>query len=229
MSNRVTPPVLMSRILTFVFAAAIVVLGVLSITLFKMFPLNRPQVFFLTTQPRSELDVKITEMVPTADNLATYKDRFIREYVRARNEVVPSQKVMLRKWNNDGGVVRTWSTSAVYGQFAQTNLWRALMSAVPDFEFSCRVEFQSDGTSSITPRTDDTYAVNFRYFCLDKNGGQTTPKDYTIIIKLETGAPTTIQWTDRMSNPLGLRVAGYEIESGNGDPLNTGYLEDAAM
>ncbi len=230
MKARVEPPVLLSRVMTFVFAATIVALGALGITLYKMFPLNRPQVFFLTTQPRSELDVTLTEMVPTSDNLAAYKDRFIREYVRARNEVIPNSKVMVRKWNNDAtGVVRTWSTPAVYNQFTKTNLWRALMNAVPDFEFSCRVEFQSDGSAPITPRADNTYAVKFRYFCEDKNGGQTVPKDYTIIVKLEIGAPASIQWSDRLNNPLGIRVAGYEIESGNGDPLDTGYLGDAAI
>ncbi len=225
MSTRIEPPVLMSRIMVFLFAATVITLAALGFALYKMFPLNRPQVFFLTTQPRSELDITLTEMVPTADNLATYKDHFIREYIRARNEVVPNTKVMLRKWNNDdAGIVRTWSTPEIYGQFTKTNLWRALMNTVPDFEFSCRVEFQSDGTAPITPRTDDTYAAKFRYFCMDKNGRQTAPKDYTIVVKLAMGTPTTIQWADRLNNPLGIRIAGYEIESGNGDPLDTGYL-----
>lgn len=228
MRNRVEPPVLMSRIMIFVLAAAVVVLGALGITLYKMFPLNRPQVFFLTTQPRGNLEITLTELLPTQNNLTEYKESFIREYIRARNEVVPNSKVMLRKWRTDAdGVVRAWSSPEVYGRFINTNLWRALMSSTPDFEFSCRVEFTSDGTAPLTPRTDDTYAVKFRYFCLDKNGRQTTPKDYTIVVKLDMGAPTTIRWADRLNNPLGIRVTGYEIESENGDPLDTGYLEDA--
>ena len=35
---------------------------------------------------------------------------------------------------------------------------------------------------------------------------------------------TEIKWSDRLNNPLGIRVSEYEIESGNGDPLDTGYL-----
>ncbi len=229
MKARVEPPVLLSRILMFVFAATTVALGTLGITLYKMFPLNRPQVFFLTTQPRSTLEVTLTEMVPsTPESLKKYTESFIREYIRARNEVTPNSRVMLRKWSNDAdGVVRAWSADDVYGQFTRTNLWRAITSSTPDFEFSCSVEFKSDGTGAVTPRAQDTYAVKFRYFCADKNGRQTTPKDYTIIVKLELGAPTTIRWADRLNNPLGIRVAGYEIESGNGDPLDTGYLGDA--
>ena len=36
---------------------------------------------------------------------------------------------------------------------------------------------------------------------------------------------TTMKWVDRLNNPLGVRVSEYIIESGNGDPLDTGYLE----
>lgn len=50
MPDRVEPPVLISRLMTFVFATALVVLGALGLTLWQLFPLNRPQVFFLTTQ-----------------------------------------------------------------------------------------------------------------------------------------------------------------------------------
>ena len=52
MADRIEPPILLSRLMTFVFAAALVVVVVLVVTLAKMFPLNRPQIFFLTTQPR---------------------------------------------------------------------------------------------------------------------------------------------------------------------------------
>ena len=39
----------------------------------------------------------------------------------------------------------------------------------------------------------------------------------------------TIKWSDRLDNPLGIRVSEYEIESENGDPLNTGYLANGDM
>lgn len=223
MQDRIEPPILLSRLMTFVFAGAIVVLGVLGITLYKMFPLTRPQVFFLMTQPRENLEITLSELPPTDDNFKWYTRAFIREYIKARNEIVPDGRVMLRKWNNtEDGVVHTWSTPAVYAAFTQTNMWTALMNNTPDFEFSCSVEFEN---GAVQPRTSDykTWAVNFKYFCED-SGGQTDKKDYTIIVKLEMDDNATLKWSDRLDNPLGIRVAEYTVESGNGDPLNTGYL-----
>ena len=40
---------------------------------------------------------------------------------------------------------------------------------------------------------------------------------------------TTINWADRLNNPLGIRVSEYVVESGNGDPLDTGYLADSGV
>jgi len=208
--------------LTFVFAAALVVVVVLFITLYKMFPLTRPQVFFLMTQPRNDLEIRLAELPPTDENLDIYKRSFIREYIKARNEIVPNAKRMRQKWNNDDtGIVRAWSTGDVYNEFTQTGMWMALMNDVPDFEFTCPVEFQP---GAIAPRGNDTYAVSFSYFCANSDG-QIDKKDYTIVIRLELEDNAKIKWSDRLDNPLGIRVAEYKIESGNGDPLDTGYLK----
>lgn len=208
--------------MTFVFASSLVVLGALGVTLYKMFPLNRPQVFFLMTQLRSDVDVRLTEMPPADENLEIYKRMFIREYIRARNEVMPNMNVMRRKWNNsDDGVVRAWSSPDVYQAFTETGMWNAIMNDIPDFKFSCPVEFQ---TGAIAPRTDDTYAVNFTYYCTNSDR-QGTTKDYTIVLKLEMDDGATVRWADRLNNPLGIRVTEYTVESDNGDPLNTGYLD----
>lgn len=222
MQDRIEPPILLSRTLTFVFAAALVVVVVLFITLYKMFPLTRPQVFFLMTQPRNDLEIRLAELPPTDENLDIYKRSFIREYIKARNEIVPNAKRMRQKWNNDDtGIVRAWSTADVYNEFTQTGMWTALMNDVPDFEFSCPVEFQP---GAIAPRGNDTYAVSFSYFCANSDG-QIDKKDYTIVIRLEMEDNAKIKWSDRLYNPLGIRVAEYKIESGNGDPLDTGYLK----
>lgn len=222
MQDRIEPPVLISRLMTFVFASSLVVLGALGVTLYKMFPLNRPQVFFLMTQLRSDVDVRLTEMPPADENLEIYKRMFIREYIRARNEVMPNMNVMRRKWNNsDDGVVRAWSSPDVYQAFTETGMWNAIMNDIPDFKFSCPVEFQ---TGAIAPRTDDTYAVNFTYYCTNSDR-QGTTKDYTIVLKLEMDDGATVRWADRLNNPLGIRVTEYTVESNNGDPLNTGYLD----
>ena len=57
MQKRVKPPVLVSRLMTFVLATSIVVLGALAFTLYKMFPLNSPQIFFLTTTLRADQNI----------------------------------------------------------------------------------------------------------------------------------------------------------------------------
>lgn len=226
MQDRVEPPILLSRMMTLVFASAIVVLVALVFTLYNMFPLNRPQVFFLMTAPKQDLQVVLREMVPSDENLENYKKSFILEYIKARNEIVPNAGIMRTKWNNGtDGVVYTWSTQDVYNTFTQTNMWQAWMSGLPDFEFSCSVEF---GANAFEPYADNTYIVKFYYFCADSNR-QLDKKEYKIKVKLDMADNATIKWSDRLDNPLGIRISEYEIESENGDPLNTGYLANGDM
>lgn len=222
--NRMEPPILISRLMTFVLATSLVVLAVLGITIAKMFPLNRPQIFFLMTEIRDDQTVKLVEMPPVHENLDIYKKEFIREYIRHRNEVYPNANVMQKKWNSTDGIIRTTSTDNVFADFINTNMFIAIMSHAPDFEFRCDVNFDSAPKflQSEDPK-HDTYQVDFRYFCSDSTG-QTNPKDYTIKIKLATDDEVDIKWVDRITNPLGLRVVEYEVVSENGDPLNTGYL-----
>lgn len=221
--SRVEPPILLSRLMTFVFATAIVVLGVMLLTLYKMFPLNRPQVFFLVSQPSHELEISVREMMPSDQNLENYRRAFIREYIKARNEITPNINVMRKKWTNEADApVRAWSSEDVFANFRETRMWPALMNDVPDFEFKCPVEFEQGG---ITPRGPDTYAVKFRWIC-ENSGGQVASKDYTIVLKLESDSSDKTKWSDRLNNPLGIRVTEYYVESVNGDendktdPLN---------
>lgn len=218
MQSRIEPPILLSRILTFVLAGVLVVLVAMGVTLWQMFPLDRPQVFFLTTVVRDDLDVRLQEMPPRDEYLDTYKRGFIREYIKARNEIVTNSQLMYTKWGSDG-VVHTWSTDDVYAGFVRTAMWDAVMNAAAVIDISCPVEFQP---RAISPRGNDTYTVEFRYFCADNNG-QVHSKDYTIKIKLISDNAATVKWADRLDNPLGLRVAEYTVESDNGDPLDTGF------
>ena len=228
MQRRVEPPVLLSRLMIFIFAGMLVVLGVLGITLYNMYPLDHPQVFFLMSAPKNDLQIVLAKMIPNDDvNLENFKRSFIREYIRARNEIVPDARKMRTKWNNDvDGVVYAWSTPEVYGDFIKTNMWNAWMSGVPDFEFSCSVEFEN---GAIEPRNqqNNEYAISFRYFCAD-NDRQMDKKEYKIKIKLDMADGTEMKWVDRLNNPLGIRVSEYTVESGNGDPLDTGYLATSA-
>ena len=63
---------------------------------------------------------------------------------------------------------------------------------------------------------------------LNKLLGEPT-KEYKIRIKLDMADDATIKWSDRLNNPLGVRVSEYVVESGNGDPLDTGYLATDAQ
>ena len=50
-----------------------------------MYPLDRPQVFFLMSAPKNDLEVVLREMAPINENMDNYKRSFIREYIKARN------------------------------------------------------------------------------------------------------------------------------------------------
>ena len=223
MQSRIEPPILLSRLMTLVLATALVVLGVMGLTLYKMFPLNRPQVFFLMTRPSHTLDVTLREIPPTDENLDRYKRAFIKEYIKARNEISANINVMRKKWTNTpDAAVRSWSTDDVFNEFSQTRMWTALMNEIPGFELKCPVEFE---TGAITPRGTDMYAVKFRQFC-ENSDGQVAAKDYTIVLRLQSDEETKAKWTDRLNNPLGIRVSQYTVESVDGDtedktdPLN---------
>lgn len=235
MKNRIEPPILISRLMTFVLAASLVVLGVLGFTIIKMFPLNRPEIFFLTTELRDNQTVKLVEMPADSSNFDFYKQNFIREYVRHRNDIFPNAKVMNKKWNGVDGFIRLTSSDNVYNDFTNTSMFAAIAGGMPDFEFRCDTQFE--GAPKLMPRDDkthDIYQVNIQYFC-SNNTGRTPRKDYTIRIKLAADTEANVVWKDRISNPLGLRVEGYEvIEVRNqknekiqtGDPLDTGYLPE---
>lgn len=222
MAHQVEPPVLLSRLMTFVFATALVVLGTLGITLWQMFPLNRPQIFFLTTQFRPDMSVQLISMPLKSDKrnmTETYLQSFVKEYIKARNEINPNIGIMHRKWGTgEDGVVSMWSSEDVFNDFARTAMWEALMYSDAKINVSCTVEFPQGG---VTKRRADglTWTATFNYVCRN-NDGQLPLKEYTIIIELEKEDNSTIQWGDRLNNPLGVHVRRYEIEKGNGDPLN---------
>lgn len=217
MQNRIEPPFLMSRILTLVLATAVVVLIALVITLGKMFPLEHPEVFFLEAIQRNNIDVKLTEM---PQNLAKYKTEFIKEYVKVRNEVSPNIALMQRKWNDLDGIVHTMSTPQVFNAFSNTDMWAAVMQGDIPPTFTCRVNFPD--SYAVIPyrsaRGDNEYEVRFYYGCdLD---GQTYTKDYKIRIKIDVSDNQTIKFSDRLENPLGIKVVEYNNLDNTGDPLD---------
>ncbi len=222
MSNRVEPPILISRLMVFVCATSLVVLGGLLITLAKMFPLNRPQIFFLQTQLQTDKSIHLVEMPTTDETIDLYKSTFIREYVRHRNEVFTNAAAMHNAWAGENSKVRIMSTENVYSDFTNTDMFKAITGTLPDFDFSCNVSF--DG-APMWFSAEKAYRVKFWYFCADGNGNiqEADKKYYTVQIKLQEIGDAEIKWADKIDNPLGLRISDYKIIEGDGDPLNTGF------
>ena len=216
MQTRIEPPVLLSRLLIFVFAGTLVALVALFFTLRDMFPLNRPQVFFLTTKPENTTAIQLNELPPDDANLDYYKQSFVMEYVRARNEIDSSVAVMREKWGNVNGVVSAWSEPRVYSQFLNKKLVRYATANNSVAMPWCSVDF----VGRPLKLASNQYTLAIRYACTDING-QSTKKDYTIRIKVALDKDTKTEWQDRLNNPLGMRVSEYAIEKGDGDPLDT--------
>ncbi|MCR4917606.1 MAG: type IV secretion system protein [Alphaproteobacteria bacterium] len=217
MQPRIEPPVLLSRLLVFVFAGTVVVLFAMFLTMEKMFPLNRPQVFFLTSKT-SYATVQITEMPPTDNNLEAYKKAFVMEYVRARNEVSKNLTETRKKWGNNGGVVSSWSTQDVYEAFRKTGLYNIITAEYSNGGFECFVDFD-ENILQIQP---NLYQVKIRYRC-EYNSGHVQEKNYTLNVKISENYGQDMEWIERMSNPLGIRVSEYVVNTGDGDPLDTIY------
>ncbi len=213
MQKTIEPPVLLSRLMIFIFAASLVMLGALAVTISKMYPLNKTQILFLSQEPKSDTEIYLTEFTPNEKNIELYKIAFIKEYIKARNEIYPNAGVMRKKWSaTPDGIVYMWSSADVYKKFQETGMWNAYMSDIPTFEFECPVEF-----GPVSPWGENSYEVKFGYFCKDNNG-QTTKNYFTIVLQLEF--ENAIKWTDRLQNPLGIKVTEYSVKSGGVDPLD---------
>lgn len=225
MQKRIKPPVLVSRLMTFVLATSIVVLGTLAFTLYKMFPLNSPQIFFLTTTMRADQDVKLEKMPPKSEYLDIYKKSWVREYIRHRNEILNNAKVMNKKWNSLDGVIKRMSTDNVYSDFVSTFAFNEIMTDAPNYNIQCSVFFDTEPLLISSVSNQDTYQVKFRYFCEDSTR-PIAQKDYTIRMKIETQDNNYVKWASKIDNPLGIRVSEYEVISGNGDPLDTGFMSN---
>ena len=158
-------------------------------------------------------------------NLGTFKENFIKQYIVARNQIIPSYFAMQRRWRADSeGLVYAMSSIEIYAEFTRTDMWHAVMiGRVEPLTFRCDVSF---GRIVLRARrieeNFETYAVNFRYICEDESAGQSIAKDFTIAISI--AFQDSVNWNERLDNPLGLKVVGYEIESAHGDPLNREWL-----
>lgn len=221
----VEPPILMSRILAFVLAASVVVLAVLVITLIKMIPLERPEVFFLLTPTTHSVNTVIEPLDPDTINnkeaIYAYQQGFIREYVIARNTLYDNAVLTRNNWIE---IVKPWSSKKVFSAFTNTKLYRDYTFTNRPPQLSCSVNF-SDKNAIImtksTSATDNEYTVNFAWIC-ENSGGQTTQKNYKIRIKIQSDLDKTVSDLKKLTvNPLGIQVTEYEIQDHKEDPLNS--------
>ncbi|GHT57545.1 hypothetical protein FACS18945_2140 [Bacteroidia bacterium] len=220
MAGPIEPPILMSRLMTFVFASALAAVLVLILSIAQISPLTKTQIFFLTTSPRDTSEITIQKYTPDADNIHLYKINFVREYIRVRNDIFPNIDVMRRKWAADSeGQVYVWSAPDVYKAFIETRLWNAVMASGVEIAIRCSTEFQGGVIHRGTDATNkmDRYEAKFRYVCFYEND-IIASDDYSVMVGVRF--QDSVQFSSRISNPLGIYVAEYKILSNNGNPLD---------
>lgn len=229
MAKVVEPPVLLSRILTFVLATSVVVLGTLVFTLIKMIPLERPEVFFLYT-PTRPANMVIEPLVLDTNNkkaIYEYQEGFIREYITARNTLSTEPGITRNNWLQ---IVKQWSSKDVYSKFVKTRLYKEFARGEQMPNISCSVNFSSPNNDKTILRMDDsaysaTYNVKIAWICKN-SGGQMPQKNYTIRIKIQSDldkkSSRTLEYLEKLrDNPLGIQVVQYEVLDGHGDPLDS--------
>ena len=140
MAKVVEPQVLTSRILAFMLSASTVVLAVLVVTLFKMIPLERPEIFFVSASS-SLSNVSIKGMEPDAAMLKSYEEGFVREYIIARNTLYKNAEETRRNWTK---IVKPWSSDNVYSVMTKTELYRAYIQDNLSQMLECGVNFKGD-------------------------------------------------------------------------------------
>ena len=231
MQRRIEPPILISRLMTFVMATALVVLGVLVFTFNKMFPIERPQVFLLNTQRLEDKKLIVSKISDTLsdEDIDVYKQLFVREYVRERNEIVPDIAVMRAKWaNDDSAIIRARSTDRVFGKFTETDMVNAIMNDQDEpFNIQCNVQFPKNYSVVSPAGADNTvFDVHFKYICFQtQNPEISDDRDVYVRIKLQPIDKNKIKWAGRTKNPLGLMVSDYIIPEGQNDPLDSGVWQ----
>ena len=229
MAKVVQPPVLMSRILAFVLATSIVVLGTLAIALVKMMPLERPEVFFVLNHTIS-VNTVIEPFVPDSTNskaLNNYEEGFVREYIIVRNTLYPNVALTRKNWAN---IIKPWSGNRVYGALTRTAIYGEYASGETVPNISCSVNFVDTNKEQAVVKTGsnemyDEYTATFTWIC-ENSGGQTTQKNYKIRLRIqsvldEKSSNAVEKLSKLRDNPLGTRVVEYTILSGNGDPLDS--------
>ena len=222
MAKVIEPPVLLSRTLTFVLAASIVVLTVLVFTLYKMAPLTRPEVFFLRQQSRVVNYVLDQENPKNVDNYAGYIEGFIRTYIIARNTLERPTSLTQNNWKS---IVLPWSSPKIYSKFQKTETYQMAISNRLR-NMVCWVDIKS--VTPLDNRLLSKWHISFVRHCKN-SGGQQEQKSYMINIAiqsyLDNKSDNVLKSLKELrENPLGIRVIEYDVMGENNkigiDPLS---------
>jgi len=220
------PPILMSRIMTLVLATSLVVLATLGYTLYKMIPLERPEVFFLLTNNNS-VNAVIEPLVPDSGNeqaIENYEKGFVREYIITRNTLT-SPALNRKNWTS---IIKNWSSDKVYSALTKTELYKEYTLGDTPPMISCHVNFVNTDQAVVKTASKsgyDQYIADFAWIC-ENIGGQTLRKNYKIRLRIQSVLDTKVSATlenlrKLRNNPLGIRVIEYMVIEGDNDPLDT--------
>ncbi len=231
MAKVIEPPVLLSRVLTFVFATSVVVLVTMIVALVKMLPLERPEVFFLWTNNSSvnPVNTVIEPLVPDSANeqaLDIYEKGFVREYVINRNTLLSNPALTIKNWTN---VIKPWSSNRVYSALMRTESYKEYTSGDIPSNFYCSVNFSDKNKEQPVVKTSrntkySEYTVAFAWVCKN-SGGQITTKNYKIRIRIQSILDDKVSkplenLNKLRDNPLGIVVTDYTVLNDN-DPLDS--------
>ena len=208
-----------------VLSTSIVVLAILGYTLYKMVPLERPEVFFLLT-PAPSVNTIIEPLDLDSTNNQAFEDYekgFVREYIIMRNTLYTNANITNKNWST----VKNWSSDKVYAEFKKTRLYKEYMLNDSSLTTSCRVNFTGREPLIKTASTPsyDEYTVSFAWVC--KNiGGQVEQKSYMIRLRirsvLDKKMPNMLENLKKLqNNPLGIQVFDYKVKNGDSDPLDS--------
>ena len=221
----VEPPVLMSKTLTFVLAASVIVLTMLFVTLMNMAPLTRPEIFFLRYQSRT-VDYVLEQPNPKGkDFKPEYLEGCVRAYVIARNTLEKQKRITIDKWNT---IVKSWSSPQVYSDFTKTDLYKNVMLSHRLPGIYCEIDFDKVTSSNY----DQVYHVVFNRICYNQNNGrQIEQKSYKIDIEIQSYLKNIVSdnLEELRDNPLGIQITKYNVIDKNNregiDPLSDLDLE----
>ena len=188
---------------------------VLLIAIGNILPLNRVEPYYLTFQNKSDQIVRIKDLnVKKNDDDASYnliEESLVREYIQLRHTVIPDINEMEKRWSS-GGLLRWISDDAVYRDFNDSEYVR-MMSRIADQRYSQTVSISTVNLIH-NPRH---WQVDFETTEMIGEARKPTTHKWTATIQIKPESmgkgSRELLYSDRLKNPLGLKVSHYVLRS----------------